>query len=140
MGDLGQALAGLGGLFVGIAAVWALFAARTAKHDAHEARKTSPPAVIEGLRKQVQALVDTHEETLQRHANEVDGLEQALKRERARADGCELIALRLQATIAEMQLDLAAARSEVNSLRTRFEASVLASSERQTLKAIQESQ
>ena len=122
---LGTFLAGLGGLIVGLVAVASLITAHRARKEAAEAKRTSPTAVLEGLRVQVQAVVDAHTDAVRRHQLERDGLEKALRRERERADGAELVGVELHAQLAQVRIDLASARSEVAELRARFEASLV---------------
>lgn len=121
MSDTASLLAGLGGLLVGVAAVLALVKSGRAERTAEEAKAVSPAAIFEGLRTQVQQVVDVHEDAIVRWQGERNGMEAALASERNRADGAELIALRLQGQLAEMRIDLAAARAEVAELRTRFD-------------------
>lgn len=124
MSDTAQLFAGIGGLLVGIAAVAALIKSARAERKADEAKAVSPPAIFEGLRTQVKQVVDVHEEAVARWQDERSGLEGALRRERARADGAELVALQMQGQVAEMRIDLAAARAEVAELRQRFDAAI----------------
>lgn len=124
--SLGAVLAGLGGLLVGLAAVISLIVAQRARAEAAEARRVSPAAVFEGLRVQVQAVVDAHVDAVRRHQIERDYLQDSLDKERARADGAEVVGLQRQARLAEASIDIAALRAEVQELRTRFEASITA--------------
>lgn len=121
MSPLGTLLAGVGGLFVGVAAIVSLVNSVRARREAKEAKASSPAAVYEGLRNQVQSVVEIHQETIRRHHDERDGMEKALSRERARADGAELVGLQLQAQLATFRIDMAAARSEVAELRGRVD-------------------
>jgi hypothetical protein len=124
MSTLAQLLAGVGGLLVGVVAVGSLILAVRARREAAEARRESPAAMLEGLRIQVQAVIDAHQEAVRRHQMERDGIEDSLQRERARADGAELVAMRLQGQVAVMKIDLANARADLSELRARFDASI----------------
>jgi hypothetical protein len=124
MSGLGGLLAGIGGLLVGVVAVGSLLFSLRARREAAEARRASPAAVLEGLRIQVQAVIDAHEEAVRRHQTERDGIEDSLQRERARADGAEMVAMRLQGQVAVMKIDLANARADLSELRARFDATI----------------
>jgi hypothetical protein len=124
MSDTAQLLTGIGGLLVGIAAVTALIKSGRAERTAAEAKATSPQAIFEGLRTQVQQVVEVHEDAVRRWQAEREGMEVALRNERARADGAELVALQLQGQLAEIRIDFAASRAEVAELRQRFDAAI----------------
>ena len=124
MSDISGLLAGIGGLLVGVVAVGSLFFSLRARREAAEARRASPTAMLEGLKTQVQAVIDAHEDAVQRHQKVRDGIERSLQHERSRADGAELIAMRLQGQVAAMKIDLAGARVDLTELRARFDASI----------------
>lgn len=124
LGTWGGFLAGVGGLLVGVAAVVSLVIAWRARREAAEAKAISQPAVLEGLRQQVAAIVESYEEGLRRHTLEREGLERALRNERERADGAELVALQAQAQSATYRIDLAEVKGQLADLTSRFEASI----------------
>ena len=124
VGDLGTLLAGIGGLILAAIAVVSLVQSSRARKEAAEAKATSPAALFEGLRGQVKAVVDAYGEAVQRFQDERDGMESSLRRERARADGAEVVGLQLRARLAEASIDVATLRSEVADLRARFDAAM----------------
>lgn len=128
-GGLGLLLEGIGGLLLGVMAVVSYVASQRARRDAREAREASAPGVMENLRVQVKTVVDAYEEAVRRHQYERATIEQSLQRERERADGAELVAMRMQGQVAEMRIDLASAKQDLADLRARFDASIAARSE-----------
>lgn len=118
----GALLAGIGTLIAGVAAVASLVVSGFARREAREAKETSSQAMYEGLHTEVRELMGAHTEAAGRWQREREGMEEALRSERARADGAELVAFKLQASLAELRIDFASSRAEVAELRQRFEA------------------
>ena len=121
-------LEGGGSLLVGVAALvsaaWAIIQSRRAGAKAQEAIDVSPAAVLEGLRTEVQAIVDAYHEASERWTSDRSGMESSLGKERLRADAAEAVVFVLRSQMATLKLDLAAARAEVADLRTRFEQAI----------------
>lgn len=119
---------GVGPFLVGVAAMvtatWAIIQSRRAGAKAQEAYDVSPAAVLEGLRTEVQTIVDAYHEASDRWTDDRRDMETSLGKERSRADAAEAVVFVLRSSMATLKLDLAAARAEVADLRTRFEQAI----------------
>lgn len=120
MEDLGGLLFGVAAVLTALTGLLALSARRSSK-AAREALKTSPVGVLEELRREVDLVLQAHQEIVERHSQERQGMSDALDRERARAEGAESVNLHLRAEMAGLRMDLAAARAEISDLRTRVD-------------------
>lgn len=104
-----------------IAAVSARRSARAARASAAQALQASPAAIEVGMRKEIDNLIQAYDASQQRNAQERDGMESALDHERRRAEKAEAQAFHLEARLAVLHLDLAAARAEISQLGTRLD-------------------
>jgi chromosome segregation ATPase len=122
---VGDVLAGLGGLLVGLAGVVSAVAsarsARQAKRRADEVVQMTAIGTLEALRSEIDGVVDAYRQAVTRHAEERDGIEAALDRERLRAEGAEGQVFHLRAQMAGLRMDLAAARAEISELGSRLD-------------------
>lgn len=118
----------IGSLLVGVAALagaaLSFWKARKSDAKSEQALKTSPSALLEGLRTQVDNVLTTHRAAATRWQLEREELVEAYNRERVRAETGDQVIIELQAQQATMVIDLAAARAELADLRVRFEASL----------------
>lgn len=122
--DLGTVIAGVGTLLFGLTGFLAYRRSKRAEEKADAALAASPAAVYEGLKSEVQSVIDTHQEAVEHWAIERHGMEEVLVRERARADAAGATVFRLRGELALVRIDMAAARTEVADLRTRFDSAI----------------
>lgn len=87
-------------------------------------RLARPAGQLEALRTEVQAVLDAHKSAVDRHDEERKQREEALGRQRTRAEAAESRVVNLLGRLAGLGLDLQAARLEISELRDRFESSL----------------
>lgn len=123
--ELGAVLVGLAAVISAVVGAFISWDARQrskrAETTADEAMAASPTAILGGLRSEVQSVVDSYHEASERWNRDRENLEDDRDRERDRADASEAVVLTLRGEVALMRIDLAAARAELNELRSRFE-------------------
>lgn len=120
MGDIGGLLVGVAAVLTAVSGALAASARRSSK-AAREALQVSPVGMLEELRREVDLVLVAHQTIVERHTAERQGMERALTRQRGRAEQAETTNLRLQAEMAGLKMDLAAARAEISDLRTRVD-------------------